>query len=185
MRFTEARVKGSYIIDLEPQEDQRGFFARSWCQGEFQAHGLNAHVVQINVACTTKKASLRGLHYQLAPHQEAKTVRCTKGAIFDVAVDLNADSPTYKQWVGIELTAENHRLLYIPESCAHGYQTLVDDSEIEYLTTAFYAPKSARGVRFDDPTFEISWPLPVGMISDADRTWPDFKDRASKLSSGS
>jgi dTDP-4-dehydrorhamnose 3,5-epimerase len=176
MRFTETKVKGAYIIELEPREDNRGFFARSWCQNEFQAYGLNPTVVQINVGYTVKKAGLRGLHYQVAPHEEAKTVRCTRGAVFDVAVDLRPDSSTYKQWVGAELTLDNRRILYIPEGCAHGYQTLADSSEIEYLTTAFYAPESARGARFDDPVFGICWPLPVGIVSDADRSWPDFKD---------
>jgi len=168
-------VTGACIIELERREDNRGFFARSWCQNEFAAHGLNPHVVQINVAYTAKKATLRGLHYQVAPHQEAKTVRCTRGAIFDVAVDLRPDSPTFRQWVGVELSADNHRMLYIPGGCAHGYQSLADDSEIEYLTTAFYAPESARGVRFDDPAFGIDWPLPLGIASDADRSWPDFR----------
>jgi dTDP-4-dehydrorhamnose 3,5-epimerase len=176
MRFTETKMKGTYIIELERREDNRGFFARSWCQNEFQAHGLHPSVVQINVGYTVKRAGLRGLHYQVAPHEEAKTVRCTRGAVFDVAVDLRADSLTYKQWVGVELTLDNRRMLYIPEGCAHGYQTLADDTEIEYLTTAFYAPESARGARFDDPVFRISWPLPVGIVSDADRSWPDFKD---------
>ncbi len=171
----ETKVPGAYIIELERREDHRGFFARSWCQDEFGANGLDPRVAQINVAFTAKKASLRGLHYQLAPHREAKTVRCTRGAIFDVAVDLRPDSPAFKQWVGVELSADNHRLLYIPEGCAHGYQTLADDSEIEYLTTASYASESARGIRFDDPAFGIAWPLPVGIISDADRSWPDFQ----------
>ncbi len=175
MRFVETNVAGAYIIELERREDHRGFFARSWCQDEFGANGLDPRVAQINVAFTAKKASLRGLHYQLAPHREAKTVRCTRGAIFDVAVDLRPDSPAFKQWVGVELSADNHRLLYIPEGCAHGYQTLADDSEIEYLTTASYASESARGIRFDDPAFGIAWPLPVGIISDADRSWPDFQ----------
>ncbi len=175
MRFMETKVPGAYIIELERREDHRGFFARSWCQDEFGAKGLNPRVAQINVAYTAKKAGLRGLHYQVAPHQEAKTVRCTRGAIFDVAVDVRPDSPAFKQWVGVELSADNHRMLYIPEGCAHGYQTLADDSEIEYLTTVSYAPESARGIRFDDPAFGIAWPLPVGIISDADRSWPDFQ----------
>jgi dTDP-4-dehydrorhamnose 3,5-epimerase len=175
MRFVETNVTGARIIELERREDNRGFFARSWCENEFAAHGLNSHVVQINVAYTAKKATLRGLHYQVAPHQEAKTVRCTRGAIFDVAVDLRHDSPTFRQWVGVELSADNHRMLYIPEGCAHGYQSLADDSEIEYLTTAFYVPESARGVRFDDPAFGIDWPLPLGIVSDADRSWSDFR----------
>ncbi len=175
MRFTVTKVKGACTIELEQHQDHRGFFARSWCRNEFAAHGLNPLIAQINVGYTAKKAGVRGLHYQGAPNQEAKTVRCTRGAIFDVAVDLRPDSPTFKQWVGVELTADNRRMLYVPEGCAHGYQSLVDDTEIEYLATALYAPEAARGVRFDDPAFGVSWPLPVGVISDADRAWPDFQ----------
>jgi len=176
MRFTETKVKGAFLIDLERREDHRGFFARSWCAKEFEAHGLNSRLVQINVGYTAKRAGIRGMHYQLRPHEEAKTVRCTQGAVFDVVVDLRPHSPTFKLWDAFELTGENRRALYIPEGCAHGYQTLMDASEIEYLTTAFYAPESARGVRFDDPAFGIRWPLPVASISDADRSWPDFKN---------
>ena len=174
MRFTEAAVKGAYIIDLDPRRDHRGFFARSWCQREFEAHGLNPRVVQVNLAFTPRKGGVRGLHYQLAPHQEAKTVRCTRGAISDVAVDLRPDSPTYKQWVAVELTEDNYRMLYVPEGCAHGYQTLMDNTEICYQASEFYAPDYARGVRYDDPAFGIEWLLPVTSISDADHAWPDF-----------
>ena len=144
MRFSEAGLKGAYIIDLERREDHRGFFARSWCQKEFEAHGLNPRVVQVNLAFTSKKGGLRGLHYQLAPYQEAKTVRCTRGAVYDIVVDLRPDSPTYKQWVALELTVDNHRMLYVPEGCAHGYQTLVDNTEIYYQTSEFYTPDFAR-----------------------------------------
>lgn len=175
MRFTETKVKGALLMDLERREDHRGFFARSWCAREFGARGLISGIAQINVGYTAKKAAVRGMHFQLPPHAEAKTVRCTGGGVFDVVIDLRPDSPTYKQWDGFELTNENHRMLYIPEGCAHGYQTLTDGSEIEYLTSAFYAPESARGVRYDDPAFAVNWPLPVSIISDADRSWPDYK----------
>jgi dTDP-4-dehydrorhamnose 3,5-epimerase len=175
MQFFKTKVQGACLIDLERREDERGFFARSWCTKEFASNGLNPGVVQINVGYTIKKAGLRGMHYQLPPNWEAKTVRCVRGAVFDVVVDLRPDSPTHKQWDGFELTCDNHRMLYIPEGCAHGYQTLMDASELEYLTTAFYAPESARGVRFDDPAFAINWPLPIGVISQADRSWPDYK----------
>jgi len=174
MRFTQTKVAGAFLIDLDRREDNRGFFARSWCAKEYQTHGLVPRVTQINVGFTTKKAGIRGLHFQTAPDQEAKTVRCTRGAVFDVVVDLRPDSPTHKQWAGFELTPGNHSMLYIPEGCAHGYQTLTDDSEIEYLTSAAYAPNSARGFRFDDPAFGIQWPLPVGLVSDADKSWPDY-----------
>jgi dTDP-4-dehydrorhamnose 3,5-epimerase len=175
MRFTETKVKGAYIIDVERREDCRGFFARSWCTKEFERNRLNPRVVQINVGFTARKAGLRGLHYQVAPHAEAKTIRCTQGAVFDVVLDLRPGSPTHKQWDAIELSARNHRMLYIPEGCAHGYQTLADDSEIEYLTTAFYAAESARGIRFNDPAFQIKWPLAIDLISDTDKSWPDYE----------
>lgn len=175
MRFTETKIRGAFLIDLERHVDQRGFFARSWCTKEFEAHGLNSRLVQINVGLTAQKAAVRGLHYQLAPHAEAKTVRCTQGAVFDVVLDLRPDSPSHKRWDAFELTPENHSMLYIPEGCAHGYQTLAEGTEIEYLTSEFYAPESARGARFDDPAFAINWPLSVSVISDADRTWPDYK----------
>ncbi len=174
MHFTETKVKGAVLIELDPRSDNRGFFARSWCTKEFQAHGLVSHVAQINVALTLKRGTVRGLHFQTPPDEEAKTVRCTRGAVYDVVVDLRPSSPTHKAWAGFELSANNHKILYIPARCAHGYQTLGDDTEIEYLTSAAYAPASARGVRFDDPSFGIEWPLPVGVISDADRAWPDY-----------
>ncbi|SRR5713226_370295 len=175
MRFTETKIKGAFLADLERREDTRGFFARSWCTREFLANGLDATVAQINVGFTAMKAGVRGMHYQVSPHEEAKTVRCTRGSVFDVVVDLRANSPTFKQWDAFELSEENHRMLYIPKGCAHGYQALENATEIEYLTTAFHAPESAYGVRFDDPAFAINWPLPVGLISGADRAWPDYK----------
>lgn len=175
MRFHETKISGVFLIDLDRREDHRGFFARSWCHREFSEHGLNTRIVQINVGYTVKRGGLRGMHYQAGPNAEAKTVRCTRGAIFDVAVDLRPDSPTFRQWFGAELTAENHRILYLPEGCAHGYQTLADETEMEYMTSAFYAPQDARGVRHDDPAFAIAWPLPVSSISDADKSWPDFQ----------
>jgi dTDP-4-dehydrorhamnose 3,5-epimerase len=174
MIFSETKLERAYIIDLERREDHRGFFSRAWCQGEFEDHGLNPRIVQTNIGFTLKKGGLRGMHFQVAPKQEAKTVRCTMGAIFDVVIDLCLDSPTFKQWFGLELTAENRRMLYVPEGCAHGYQTLRDNTEIQYQTSEFYSAGHARGVRFDDPAFGIEWPLLITSISDADRTWPDF-----------
>lgn len=175
MRFSETQLKGAYIIDLEHREDHRGFFARAWCQREFEEHGLNPRIVQTNIGFTLKKGGLRGMHFQVAPKQEAKTVRCTTGAIIDVVVDLRPDSATFKQWFGLELSAENRRMLYVPEGCAHGYQTLVDNTEIQYQTSEFYSAEHARGVRYDDPVFGIEWPLPITSISEADRAWPDFR----------
>jgi dTDP-4-dehydrorhamnose 3,5-epimerase len=172
MRFTETKIKGVWIIDIEPHEDHRGFFSRIWCEREFQAHNLKTDLKQMNAGFSKKKAGIRGMHFQIAPHAEAKTVRCTMGALYDVAVDIRPDSPTYRQWAGVELTAQNHRTFYLPEGCAHGYQTLANNTEILYLTTAFHAPSYARGYRFDDPAFGITWPLPLGTISENDLAWP-------------
>ena len=174
MIFTETKLKGSYLIDLERKEDHRGFFARSWCRKEFEEHGLNPDLLQINVGFNSKKGTLRGMHYQVAPDAEVKVVRCTMGSIFDVIVDVRPDSSTRMQWFGVELTSGNHRMLYVPEGFAHGYQTLEDQSEICYQTSRFYAPASARGCRHDDPAFRIQWPLPIGCISEADLAWPKY-----------
>ncbi len=172
MIFTETRVKGAYLVDIAKREDSRGFFARAWCKQEFEAHGLNPNVAQANIGFSPKRGTLRGMHYQAAPYQEAKLVRCTMGEIYDVLIDLRPDSPTYMQWLGVELTAQNRQMLHVPEGCAHGYQTLTDDTEVVYQTSQFYAPEYARGVRYDDPAFGISWPIEVRVISDADKSWP-------------
>lgn len=174
MIFTETRLKGVFIVELEILEDERGFFSRSWCQREFETHGLNARLVQCNISYNSKKGTLRGMHFQTDPHQEAKLVRCTSGAIYDVAVDLRSGSYTFKQWVAVELTAENRRMLYIPEGVAHGFQTLADNSEVFYQMSEFYHPECAGGVRWDDPAFCIRWPLPVPIMSGRDRSHPDF-----------
>jgi len=174
MKFTETNIEGVYLIEIDRIEDNRGFFGRVWCRHEFAKHGLDNRIVQVNVGFSPKVGTLRGMHYQRAPHAEVKLVRCTLGAVYDVAVDLRPSSPTFCRWCGVELNAENRRSLYIPEGCAHGYQTLAPDAEIYYFTSAPYAPDHAAGVRYDDPTFGIEWPLPVGLISDTDRSWPDF-----------
>jgi dTDP-4-dehydrorhamnose 3,5-epimerase len=174
MVFTETGLSGAVIVDVERHSDERGFFARSWCTREFQERGLNPLVVQCNVSGNTAKGTLRGMHYQLAPHAEVKLVRCTKGAIYDVIIDLREGSPTFLRHVGVELTADNHRALYIPEGFAHGFMTLQDDSEVFYQMSAFYEPSAARGVRWDDPAFGIKWPLPVTVISKRDQELPDF-----------
>ena len=173
MIFSELTLKGAYAIDLERREDPRGFFARSWCRKEFGDLGLCEEFVQINVGFSAKKGTLRGMHYQIDPHQEVKVVRCTMGAIYDVIIDLRPDSPTFKQWSGVELSSGNRRMLYVPEGFAHGYQTLEDNTEIYYQTSQYYAPDSARGVRYNDPVFGIKWPLAVECISNADGSWPD------------
>jgi dTDP-4-dehydrorhamnose 3,5-epimerase len=178
MFFTETRVKGAYVIDLERRADDRGFFARGWCQREFQTQGLTARLAQVNVSLNVRKGTLRGLHFQLPPCQEAKIVSCTRGAIYDVVVDLRRDSPTHMQWAAVELTAGNRRQLYVPEGCAHGFQTLDDNSELLYLMSEFYSPEHARGVRYNDPSFGIAWPLAAECLSEADRAWPDYPGKA-------
>ena len=175
MLFTETKLKGAFLLELEKREDRRGFFARTFCQREFAAHGMNPDVVQCNIAYNKKKATLRGMHSQNAPFQEAKFIRCTKGAIYDVILDLRPGSPTFKQWISAELSEDNHKMLYVPEGFAHGYQTLTEVSEIIYQVSQSYAPESAGGVRYDDPAFSIKWPLEVAVISDLDTSWPDFK----------
>ena len=174
MIFTETRVRGAFVIDIERRTDDRGFFARAWCQREFEKHGLVTRLVQVNVSQNTCKGTLRGLHYQVAPRQEAKVVSCTRGAIHDVVVDLRLNSTTYGKWAAAELTAANRTMLYVPEGCVHGFQTLIDDAEILYFMSEFYSPEHALGVRHDDPAFGVEWPLAATIMTDADRAWPDY-----------
>lgn len=174
MEFIETPVEGAYVIEVRRIEDERGFFGRLWCRRELQDHGLRAEIVQSNIGVSRKSGTLRGLHYQTAPHQEVKVVRCPRGAIFDVVVDLRRSSPTFKRWYGVRLDQDNARMLYVPEGCATGYLTLRDDTEIYYHTTASFHPESAAGVRYDDPAFRIDWPGEPTVISDNDRNWPDF-----------
>jgi dTDP-4-dehydrorhamnose 3,5-epimerase len=174
MIFTETALKSAFVIDPEPFVDERGFFARSWCIREFEQNGLNPALVQCNISYNRKRGTLRGMHFQVAPHEEAKLVRCTRGAIYDVIIDMRPDSGTYLKWFGVELTAENHKMLYIPEQFAHGFLTLADDAEVFYQMSEFYAPECARGFRWNDPAFEIRWPEPINVISDKDREYPDF-----------
>jgi dTDP-4-dehydrorhamnose 3,5-epimerase len=172
--FTETTLKGAFLIEAERREDERGFFARTWCQREFDSHGLEKHWVQCSISFNRKKGTLRGMHYQAPPYEEAKLIRCTRGAIFDVIVDLRPHSPSFKHWVGLELTADNRRMLYIPEGFAHGFQTLADETEIFYQMSQFYAPEYASGVRWDDPALHIAWPTDERTISERDRSYPDF-----------
>lgn len=174
MRITETKLKGAVLVEVERFEDERGFFARTWSQREFAAHGLNPRLVECNISFNKKKGTLRGMHYQAAPHGQAKLVRCTAGAIYDVIIDLRRESPTFKQWVAVELTAHNRLMLYIPEEFAHGFQTLSDDTEVLYQMSEFYAPESARGVRWDDPAFGIEWPPDERTIIARDQQYPDF-----------
>jgi len=175
MKFTETKLKGAFVVEIEKLADDRGFFARSWCEKEFEAQGLTSRVMQTNVSFNHKKATLRGMHYQIAPYQESKLVRCTCGAIYDVIIDLRPDSATYKQWTGVELTADNYTMFFVPEDFAHGFITLMDDTEITYQVSQFYTPGSEKGIRFNDPAFNIQWPLEVKVISNKDRNWPDFE----------
>lgn len=177
MEFIETTLPGAFLLRLKKIEDDRGFFARAWCREEFTKHGLNPAMVQLNTAFSHRRGTLRGMHYQEVPYAEAKCVRCTRGSIYDVIIDLRPESATRGQWYGVELTPENGLMLYAPEGFAHGYQTLTDQAEMYYLTSAFYAPSAARGVRYDDPAFSINWPLPVSMVSEADRKWPDYSGR--------
>lgn len=174
MIFTETNLKDAYLIDIQKFEDQRGFFARGWCQNEFEAHGLVPRVVQANISYNHSKGTLRGMHYQQAPYAETKLIRCVRGALYDVIVDLRPESPTFKQWIGVELTAENYRMLYVPEGFAHGFQTLVDNTEAFYQVSQFYTPEAEGGLRYDDPAFGIEWPLTVEVISEKDKSWPNY-----------
>lgn len=174
MIFRNTEIDGAYLVDLDLLQDERGFFARSWCQHEFSAQGLVTDLAQANIAFTLRRGTLRGMHYQAAPHEEAKLVRCTRGAAYVVALDLRRNSPSWRRWISVELTAENRRAIYVPPGCAQGYQTLEDETETFYQMSTFYAPGAARGIRFDDPLFNIQWPLSVTTISDRDRNWPDY-----------
>jgi dTDP-4-dehydrorhamnose 3,5-epimerase len=173
--FTETRLKGAFLVEPERFEDERGFFALSWSREEFGARGLSAHPAECNISFNRRKGTLRGMHYQLAPHAQAKLVRCTMGAVYDVIVDLRPDSNTFKRWVAAELSADNRLMLYVPEGFAHGFQTLEDGSEVFYQMSDGYAPEAARGVRWDDPAFGIEWPPGERVINARDRTYPDFQ----------
>ena len=174
MRFTPTRLSGAFILDPERREDARGHFARTFCRREFEAHGLKPDIAQANAAWNARKGTLRGMHYQVAPAAETKLVRCTRGALWDVIVDLRPESPTFLEHVGVELSAENGRQLFVPELFAHGYITLADDTEAAYQVGEFYAPDAERGIRFDDPALGIAWPIPVTVISEKDAAWPAF-----------
>jgi dTDP-4-dehydrorhamnose 3,5-epimerase len=173
--FTETKLKGAFVITPERVEDERGFFARLWEKREFEAHGLDARLAQCSLSFNHKKGTLRGMHYQLAPYEESKLVRCTRGAIYDVVLDLRVDSATFKQWVGVNLTADNQEMLYIPKGCAHGFQSLSDETEVFYQISEFYRPDAAAGVRWNDAAFRIVWPLEVAVISERDANYADYQ----------
>ncbi len=174
MRFMPTELKDAYIIEPELYEDNRGFFARVWTQNEFAEHGLVNRVVQMNLSYNRVAGTLRGMHFQHAPYAETKLVRCIRGAIYDVIIDLRPDSPTYKRWIGVKLTAANRLALYVPEGFAHGFQTLEDDTEVFYQVSQYYTPSAEGGVRYDDPAFGIIWPLPVTEMSEKDKRWQPF-----------
>jgi dTDP-4-dehydrorhamnose 3,5-epimerase len=175
MTFKHTKIAGVYLLEPDRITDERGFFARTWCEKEFTKHGIDPYIVQCNLSFNPHKGTLRGMHYQRPPHEETKIVRCTMGAVFDVAVDLRRDSPTFTRWVGAPLTAENREMLVIPPGCAHGYLTLAPNTEVSYQLSAYYAPTHGAGVRWDDPAFDIRWPGDVTSIADRDRDYPDFE----------
>jgi dTDP-4-dehydrorhamnose 3,5-epimerase len=174
MKFQAVPLTGAYVIELEPHEDHRGFFARAFCQAEFEKQGLPTEIKQSNLSCNHCKGTLRGLHYQVKPHCEAKLIRVIKGAVFDVIVDLRSDSSTYCQWFGIELKASEYKAVFVPEGMAHGFLTLADETLIFYEMFESYHPECARGVRYNDPAFGIRWPAEIKIISEKDQRWPDF-----------
>ena len=175
MIFHETELSGAFIVDLDKMEDDRGYFARAYCAREFEEHGIEPRVMQANMSYSAKKGTLRGMHYQVPPASEPKFIRCVRGAIWDVIIDMRPDSPTYMEHIGVELSADNRRALYIPDMFAHGNQALTDDVELFYLVGEFYTPGCERGVRYSDPTIGIEWPLPVSVISEKDQGWPLLK----------
>jgi dTDP-4-dehydrorhamnose 3,5-epimerase len=172
--FTPLPLPGAFVVDLEPRQDERGFFARGFCVREFEQHGLKTAIVQANLSQNVHKGTVRGMHYQRAPHAEVKIVRCVNGAIYDAIIDIRPDSPSYLQWTAVELSRENRRMLYVPEGFAHGYQALADDSEVLYLVTEFYSPKDEAAIRWNDPRFKIAWPIADVVLSPKDAVHPDF-----------
>jgi dTDP-4-dehydrorhamnose 3,5-epimerase len=181
MLFTPTKLKGAFVLEIQPHSDERGFFARTWCQKELTEQGLDATLAQCSISFNHKKGTLRGMHLQLPSFAENKLVRCTQGAIYDVIIDLRQDSETYLQWVGVELTAANRKALYVPKGFAHGFQTLADDTEVFYHISQFYAPECARGWRWNDPAFKIAWREPVSVMSERDRTYEDYNPNQFSL----
>lgn len=175
MKFIETPIAGAFVLELEPRTDDRGSFSRAFCTEEFEAHGIAMPVVQANLARTTRKGTIRGMHYQVAPAAEAKLMRCVQGAVYDVLIDLRKDSPTYMQHFGLELSAANGKALYVPPLFGHGYLSLTDNCEMFYMVSEFYTPGAERGARYDDPAFGINWPIPVDIISDKDLDWEPFQ----------
>lgn len=175
MKFTETKLAGAYIIDLNKIEDDRGFFARTFCTQELEDHNLIPEVKQANMSWNEKSGTMRGMHYQVDPYQETKLVRCVRGALYDVIIDLRADSPTYGEWIGVELTADNRRALFVPRDFAHGFVTLEDNTDAFYMVSQSYVPNAESGIRWNDPKFAIDWPIQPSLVSDKDANWEDYK----------
>jgi dTDP-4-dehydrorhamnose 3,5-epimerase len=184
LKFTQSPLPGAYVVEIEPIEDERGSFARTWCRREFRTLGLNTLVEQTGTSLNLRKGTLRGMHYQAVPHEEVKLVRCTRGAIYDVIVDLRIDSPSFCRWFAQELTPDNGKMLYVPGGFAHGFQTLVDQSEVSYQISEAYRPELARGVRWNDPVFRIEWPISDPILSERDGNFPDFSVNFERLPAG-
>jgi len=180
MIFKELELKGAFLVEVKKIEDERGFFGRAWCRNEFVEHGLNPDFVQLNTSFSRKRGTIRGMHYQVDPYQEVKFIRCTRGRIWDVIIDLRPGSPTFMKWTGNELSADNYRMVYVPENFAHGFMTLEDNSEVYYPVSQFYTPGAERGLRYNDPQFEIVWPVEATMVSDKDRNHEDFSPERLK-----
>ncbi len=176
MKFTQTKLKGAFVIDLEKREDVRGFFARTWDKNEFETHGIYRIPIQTNMSYSKKKGTIRGIHYQIPPYQESKIIRCVNGAIYDVIIDLRPGSPTYKEWFGVGLSEKNHKMVFLPEGFAHGFLTLEDDTEVIYQVSAVYNFESEKIIRYNDPAFNIKWPIEVTVTSEKDRVSPDFKE---------
>lgn len=174
MIFTETGLKGAYIIDINKLADDRGYFARTFCKNEFEKIGLEPNIAQTNMSFNPKKGTLRGMHYQVSPYEETKLVKCTSGAIYDIIIDLRKDSPTYFKWIGVELSEDNNRMLYVPKDFAHGFITLADNTVIQYMVSQFYAPGAEKGIKWDDPQFNIQWPIAITVISEKDNAHPYF-----------
>jgi dTDP-4-dehydrorhamnose 3,5-epimerase len=174
MKFISTELAGAMSVELEPFHDERGFFSRGWCQREFEQHGLSTRVCQVNVSWNLKRGTLRGMHYQVPPYAESKLIRCVRGALYDVIIDLRRDSPTFGKWIGVELSADNRRMLYVPEQFAHGFITLADETEATYQVSEFYTPGAERGIRYNDLRFAIRWPIEPVVISRKDQNWPDY-----------
>ncbi|MCB1754022.1 MAG: dTDP-4-dehydrorhamnose 3,5-epimerase [Gammaproteobacteria bacterium] len=175
MIFTETKLAGAFIIDLKKLEDERGFFARTFCSRELEEHGLISNVEQANMSWNEKAGTMRGMHYQVDPYQETKLVRCTRGALYDVIIDLRKDSPTYREWIGVELTADNRRALFVPRDFAHGFVTLEDNTDAFYMVSQSYVPGAEAGIRWNDPQFAIDWPVKPTVVSEKDANWADYK----------